>query len=195
MGDAAIWTGSIVTALALVTALAQSAFERKRRLRLEARDRAERRVSQAQQVSGWLGADEAAPGTAEVRTPLHLINGSDEPVYGLVVSIVFIQGAAPRCIEDMLELVLKADSWESRPFTTVAVLPPGRWRVWLDGGGHTNIMSGRGSVEIAFTDRAGLSWIRRAMGPIEEIATAPTDYFEAQGLRGPFEWQKVESDD
>jgi hypothetical protein len=38
-------------------------------------------------------------------------------------------------------------------------------------------MSGKGEAEVAFTDRAGAHWIRRATGELEEIAEAPFEYF------------------
>lgn len=193
MGDAAIWTGSGVTAAALVTSLGQLGFDRRRRHRDEAAATQERRLSQAQLISVWLGEEAPDPHRpSERRTPFHLINTSNEPVYGLVVSVVFIQGAGPHRMEDMLELTL--DRSGERPFTTCGVLPPGRWRLWIEGGGHTSILSGRGGAEVAFTDRAGVHWIRRTTGPLEEIPQAPTTYFERNGLFGPYDWVKVERD-
>ena len=194
MNDPAIWTGSTITGLGLIFAFAQAALERRRRLRLEANDRTVQRQAQAQLISAWLGQAEAARGDTGSRTALHLLNTSNEPVYGLVVSIVFIQGAGPRSIEAMLATVLASNPRPTQPFTTVPILPPGNWRVWLRGSGHTDILSGRGAVEVAFTDRANTAWIRRAMGPIEEIARQPTDYLRAQGLVGPYDWQHPEPD-
>lgn len=146
------------------------------------------------------------------RTPIYIHNSSAEPIYEVVPGIVFVQGAGgPRTLERMLsfrekrrlesaELMAKgADGaereWEAfqrDPVTTVGIVPPGTWRVWISGGGWTSGMGGRGGVDVAFIDRAGVSWVRRAMGQLEELATRPLEHFGKHGLAGPYDFQMPE---
>jgi hypothetical protein len=78
---------------------------------------------------------------------------------------VFIQGAGPRRGEDGVNSSYRR---------TLSILPPGRWRVEVPGGWAG--MSRRPGVEVAFTDRAGIHWIRRATGALDEIQKAPIDH-------------------
>jgi hypothetical protein len=115
---------------------------------------------------------------------IDLVNGSDEPVYRLVTGLVFIQGAAPRTMEEILEV---GQQPEALPLpvaiTTVSVLSSGTFRIWVTSIG--NVMGGRFGAEVAFTDRAGSHWIRRATGKLEELPKEPLEYFQARGLHGP----------
>src|SRR5207245_7221638 len=119
------------------------------------------------------------------RTGIDLFNSSQMPIYGLVVGIVFIQGAGPETLETRLAL----DSKSAMPLTAVSILPPGTFRVWIPGTGWSSIMSGRAGAEVAFTDRAGRHWIRRADGELVELHETPLEYFERCGLDGPYELQ------
>jgi hypothetical protein len=62
--------------------------------------------------------------------------------------------------------------WQ-QPVTTMSLLPPGTWRTWISGRGWGGILSGRLGVDLAFTDRAGLHWVRRANGQLEELPADP----------------------
>lgn len=146
------------------------------------------------------------------RTPIYIHNSSAEPIYEVVTGIVFIQGAgAPRALEDMLsfrqrrrsesaELVAKGvegaegelRAFQRDPITTVGIVPPGTWRVWIGGKGWTSILSGRGGVDVAFVDRAGVSWVRRAMGQLDELSARPLEHFGKHGLYGPYQFQTPE---
>jgi hypothetical protein len=79
-----------------------------------------------------------------------------------------------------------------RPVTTASILPPGRHRVWVGGIGWGRGMGGRPGAEVAFTDRAGRHWIRRATGRLEEIPKEPFEYFKEWGLFGPYDLQNPE---
>jgi hypothetical protein len=126
------------------------------------------------------------------RTGIDLINSSDQPVYRLVVGIVFIQGAGPETIEAMIEYS-EQNVRRAIPVTTASVLPPrGTFRVWVAGVGWSSILAGRSGAEVAFTDRAGSHWILRATGRLEEIAQEPFEHFARSGLRGPYELQTPE---
>jgi hypothetical protein len=126
---------------------------------------------------------------AQGRTPIYLFNGSSEPVYTLVAAIVFIQGAAPRSTEEVLKAAHpngENDVYREAPITTLSILPPGKWRVWILGTHWSGVLAGRSGGELAFTDRAGAHWIRRALGALEELPQAPFDYFAKWQLYGPY---------
>lgn len=149
------------------------------------REAAERRRAQARLIAAVLGPEEQpeAPGSP-YRTAVDLTNGSPEPVYRLVVAQVAIQGAAPRTIEEWLRLRDDQPDTTARysfplPTTTANILASGRGRVWVNtsGGG----MGVRFGAEVAFTDRAGSHWIRRATGQLEELDEDPITHYLGAG--------------
>ena len=223
MGDVATWVAAIGTVSAVVVALVQVARERSARLTQEAQDRTDRHLAHARLISAWTGPAEAIPeaerveyGDAEsdpafnYRTPIYVHNSSAEPIYEIVVGVVFIQGAAPRTLEGILDLrqrrrqqtaelaakgvdvSTEQRAFQGDPVTTAGIVPPGTWRVWIQGKGWTSIMAGRAGVDVAFVDRAGVSWVRRAMGPLEELPMRPLEHFGQHGLYGPHEFQAPE---
>lgn len=135
------------------------------------------------------------------RTPIYMHNGSSEPVYNVVAGLVFVQGAAPHNLEGILEVQRrlidesKSEPQENRPpgpvpvdfqpVTTLSILPPGTWRSLIRGGSWSGIMGGRLGVDLAFTDRAGAHWVRRAMGHLEQLDKEPFEHFQEHGLYGP----------
>jgi len=50
-------------------------------------------------------------------------------------------------------------------------------------------------TEGAFTDRAGIHWIRRATGELEELPESPLEYSARVGSRGPHELVRSEPAD
>lgn len=153
-------TGLVVIAAAgwLTSALvARRGAHNERRMR----DDFERRA-QAEKVSVWQ-EQQADP------QPVALLNRSDEPVYDAVATFVFVDGSGPARGE---EITRERAGWRVR----VGVIPPGRWRVHVDGG--WNGMYSRLGVEVAFTDCAGAHWVRRADGRLEQIPRGAFDYFE-----------------
>jgi hypothetical protein len=189
VGDIPTWVAAIGTVGALVAALWQISNERKRRIIQDAEDRAERHQSQAQLVATWIGEIEQATGSVEYddgRTAIELLNGSAEPIYSLVVGLVYIQGSAPKSLEAWFKLKKQSepDHQVSPPVMILSILPPGRWRVWFPASSW-GILSGRIGGEVAFTDRAGAHWIRRAKGNLEELQIPPFEYFETHGMYGP----------
>lgn len=110
------------------------------------------------------------------------MNGSDEPVYGLFICVVFIQGAAPRTAEEWLRNRGPVDPW---PLTTISILPPGRWTASVDDVG--TVLGGRVGAEVAFTDRAGRNWIRRATGALEELDRPPLESLGGMSIVGPYD--------
>ena len=189
-GDLPTWLASIGTVGALGAALWQIRTERTRRLQQEAHDREDARRAQARRVACWPG-EEGTPGPMDPwwgkSTPIEVVNGSNEPVYNLVFALVQLQGAGG---------VRRIEEWEGRipqgqsaPWSTAAILPPGRWRVSVPGEGWSGGMGMRLGAEIAFVDRAGVNWIRRSSGGLEELPQAPIDYFAQFGLHGPYDLQ------
>jgi hypothetical protein len=73
------------------------------------------------------------------------------------------------------------------PFAVFPLLPPGRWSVAVrDVEDHP--MQGRYGAEVAFTDRAGRHWIRRATGALEELDISPMEFLSRGGLGGPYDF-------
>ena len=124
---------------------------------------------------------------------MNCVNASPEPVYNVVVGIVFIQGAAPRTTEELMKVRLREGDYQGVPTTTLNVLPPGKSRAWIHGSGWTSFMAARAGAEIAFTDRAGVHWIRRANGMLTELPLDPLQYFAQFGFYPPHEFQTPES--
>jgi len=205
LGDLPTWVAAIGTVGALVAALIQINTERKRRHAYEAREHDERRHAQARLVAAFLGKeeirgrppakDEDRSRSDSGRTPIYIVNGSDEPAYEPIVAVVAIQGAAPHTIEQMLEYGKSRYKYGQRPpapVMTVSIIPPGKSVVWVEGTGWSQHLSGRSGAEIAFTDRAGVHWIRRATGELTELPKSPYEYFTDHGLFTPYELQTPE---
>ena len=168
------------TVLAFVVAFVQIRQERTARQRLEADTRRKERREQAERVSAWLfGPD------LETIQPVALLNGSAEPVYRAMVWMVFIQGAGPHTGKEAAELLREHGTWHF--YSALSVIPPGTSYTAFDGG--WGALSARPGVEIAFTDRAGVHWLRSSGGALTEIPEPPTDYY---GLDGPHDWRVPE---
>lgn len=183
-------------------------------------DREERHRSHARLISAWTARAEEVPEdkrllretpkgqewTYDFRTPVFMNNSSSEPAYEVVVGLVFIQGTAPHSLEE--HLATRSQHEDSRkaaveagathvslhqplPMTTLSILPPGTWRIWIQGKWHGGL-GGRNGAEIAFTDRSSHYWIRRGNGDLEEIPTSPLRYFAQLGLHGPYDLRSPE---
>jgi hypothetical protein len=171
---AAIGTGvgALVTVGTLIVALRQINTERQARQRLERQAEQQNRRAQAERLSAWPalrapGSVSEEPVDEEVgSTWIAILNRSEEPVYWAIVSLVLVQGAGPRTGK------------ETPPGyrETLSIIPPGKHYAsvapFLPG------MNARPGVELAFTDRAGVHWVRSANGALTEIDTVPIDYYE-----------------
>lgn len=165
LGDLATWVTGIATAGAWTAALISIRRERKARQEFN-KDKLERESrSQAVKISAWFGG-RILPG--EEWDSLILLNRSDVPIYNVVVTMVFAQGAAPRVGEDVRDLP------DHRVFYTV--LPPGTWKAVAPRGWAG--MYRMPAAEVAFTDSAGLHWVRRGTGQLTRLPIEPFDYFE-----------------
>lgn len=189
-GDLPTWLASIGTVGALAAALWQIRSERTRRLQQEARDRDDAKRDQARRVACWPG-EEGIPGPMDPwwgkSTPIELVNGSNEPVYNLVFGLVHVQGAGG--VSHLEEWKERSPQGQSAPWSTAAILPPGRWRVSVPGQGWSSGMAMRLGAEVAFVDRAGVNWVRRSGGNLDELPEPPIEYFGRFGLHGPHDYQ------
>lgn len=185
---------SASTVGALFAALWQIRTERNIRLAREDQERQERHREQARLVSAVIGPEQPDfddPWSGKGRSAIDLINGSAEPVYRLVATIVAVQGTVPHTTERWLE---SNGPWDGRrPIATASILPPGMHRVWV-GGVKWAMGSGfnRSGAEVAFTDRSGNHWIRRATGQLEELQDDPFSHFQQLGLHAPLDLQTPE---
>lgn len=178
-GDAATWVGSIGIVLTLAATVWQLGHET--RLRRRERDR-----SQAVGVSAWYtGPDINEPTKDDPfgRSLLTMSNLSDQPIYEVVITTVFIQGAAPHTGEEWVAHA-ERQGYESMPRGAVfGTVGPGRWSVIVPAGDSP--MQGRLGCEIGFTDAAGRHWIRRATGNLETIRSNAIDHY---GLTRPLDY-------
>ncbi len=171
-GDLATWVGSLSIALTLVvTAWAVT---------LEAISRRHERLrGQAQSVAAWYGGGDGDGDR------LSVANSSSLPIYEVLVSLVFVQGAGPTTIEEWVKFA-ESDS-QGRPLefgSAFTAIGPGEWSVRIPP--SPGAMAVRPSCEIGFTDAAGRHWIRRGNGELQTIGRNAIDYY---GLARPVDFQ------
>lgn len=153
--------GSILGGVGTVGTLGVSLWLLFREIRIRREDA---RKAQAQHIAAWMLGESTAK----------LANSSPQPVYRVIVWTVFILGAGPHTGEEAAP---------GDPSRTYAVLPPGDIEIELP---HIDLgMSARPGLEIAFTDAAGLHWIRRSDGELVSIDTQPTTHY---GIYEPQTW-------
>jgi hypothetical protein len=166
LGNVPTWLAAVGTVGAVGLALRQIATERTLRKRAEDQALELQERSQAQLLSAWFRPGGQSSGVDP--DWLILLNHSNEPVYQVVASMVFVQGAAPHTGEELGHL-----PDHQRP---ISIVPPGRWRVPVPSGWGG--MFRRPGAELAFSDRNGLNWIRRASGSLEKTATNAYDHYK-----------------
>lgn len=175
--------GAVIWQQRVETKHRKADIERERRARYEdqARRADEEERSQAETVAGWLAPkrrEVPARGYTQVKMPradlsggLSLImshtdpvayirNGSQVPIYDVVVLMVPVQGAAPRNGEAM--------GFENHgTVRRFLVMPPGTY--WTELKSPPGGMHIRFGVEVAFRDAAGKAWVRRGNGTLEPL--------------------------
>ena len=190
MVDVPIWVGAIGTAVAalgtvgtLIAALVQIGSERKRRLEDADKDRAERslrpstadfRCACGHRSAGRTPCHESSP-----RAPCKQFLRTCGT--GSWLAPCLFKELAPATLEEMVAHFAKKPSGPG-PFTTVSILPSGLFEVSIPYAG--GVMAGRLAIEVAFTDRDGHFWIRRATGQLQELQQEPFDHFRQLGLWG-----------
>ena len=125
------------------------------------------RKSQAEHISAYIAKE------VEYKAQVTIVNLSTEPVYEVIVSIVAFQGANPG----------------PKHIAFLSVVPPGKAQVVTDADYHG--MSFHPSIEIAFKDVRGKSWVRSGRGDLTEISQSPVDYYK---LGRPLGWQLPEQE-
>jgi hypothetical protein len=171
-GDVPTWLAAVGTIAAVTVALWQASSDRRSKLATLREDVAARgdradaeRRSQAELISGWYAGDRAQqlPGGEHEVSVLRLMNGSDQPIYEVVVILV-LNNRGGEGVNAMYRQV----------FLDV---PPGTFALTVPSGWHG--MSAAPGVEVSFTDRTGgAHWIRRANGVLEEIAESAIEHYE-----------------
>ncbi|MEV1134534.1 hypothetical protein [Rhodococcus coprophilus] len=134
--------------------------------------RDERRKAQASGVYAWLGR--AGTGTNPLTTPdlklgnqpVFIGNRSGAPVFDVVLHLVWVQGSAGRTGEEFSDALMR------RSFISMS---PGIWKVIMDE--PNSPPNGVLGVELAFTDGANVSWVRRATGELVEIEGSPAEHY------------------
>ena len=194
-GSVATWVAGFGTVSAVSFALWEARAERKKRLRRELRQQAER-------ISAWFvemhkdSQDEDSHGEdsrreawlpAELRgraADVELLNNSQDPVTDLLVFLSRVSYKVQKW-------------WDQEPEyrVMIGVLPPGRWTISVpkSGGaimrvklGGTPAMS-RVIVVISFTDSAGNHWARGARSELRQLPAAAIDYWKVH--KEDIDWQ------
>jgi hypothetical protein len=129
--------------------------------------RAHDKREQAEKVSGWIASDWMHH-REDGKQTLELLNASHEPVFRAVVHLVFVQGGP--------ETGLAIDKHEHGKYrVALLVIPPGKYFVTVPEAFHG--MHRRHGVELAFTDRSGVHWLRDSSGHLTEISQPPPDFW------------------
>jgi len=163
LGDLATWIGGAAAFLLLWWTVSQILRQRK--------------YEHAEKISAWV-ADEGP----NKHTYVDVSNGSNWPIYEVVVNLVAYQGAAPLTGRELNNFPKELIKYRKM----YQVVPPGK---------HTEAFAGfyRGmhlhpGVEIAFIDKAGRYWIRNAQGKLRKLKNSPLDYYE---ILRPISWDMI----
>jgi hypothetical protein len=179
-GDAPSW----VAAVGVSATLGLTSWQIGQEWRIRRR---ERERGQAVLISGWHLTDERVTDAGDVGWTLFAIaNRSNEPIYDVVATLVYIQGTGPRTGEEWIRVATQAHAPLplGRAFGAVG---PGEWILRVRAGWH--VVLGRVGCEIGFTDAAGKRWIRRANGELTAIPANAIDYY---GIGRPVDYQVPE---
>jgi hypothetical protein len=136
------------------------------------REGARQERQQAEQVTAWIEYYESGV-FRKILIPIAVNNGSNQPIYQLVVSQVSLPGGF---------------KWRDSGFDAVgdksfrlflALVPPGkksyRMKNRADTGGKDVPLLG---IELAFTDAAGQHWCRARDGTLKKLGTPPAEAYQ-----------------
>ena len=181
-GNLATWVAGIATVLTLWFGIYQWATLRRDALNERSLKLQYEKIAQARRIFAWLLLD---PRSGHARG-IGIGNSSAEPVYAVVVHYVYMDGHHPGSGEET-EWRIRQTMHEGPPEIRKAIqeaavppiqqfravvqtLPPGNY--WVV---KPQQMDNPG-LEIAFTDGAGLHWVRRVTGELAERDTGAVDF-------------------
>lgn len=162
----------IATWAGIVISLCQIRQEKQIRIGRELRE-------QADKIAAWYEKMDIGPEPCNpysVFMSVMVRNHSESPVYDVVITCVGMHGAGPALRGEEM-----GGDYKNR--VLLPQVNPGSWGAWLptDGGGMGVITT----VEIAFRDSRGSSWVRRGSGFVEPLPKSPLDYY---GVPLPAPW-------
>ncbi|MCT6839222.1 MAG: hypothetical protein M3036_16395 [Bifidobacteriales bacterium] len=131
--------------------------------------------SQAEAVSAW-DKDTFAHRIPYEPTDVVINNGSQSPIYDVIISFGVAAGAGPAYLTGTRA-------------TMIGTVPPGRWIGKAPAPDRG--MSVQPNAAIAFRDAKNRSWCRDAAGRLKEI----TDPYSHMGITPPETFQGVKKDD
>lgn len=162
-GDIATWVTGIATIALFIIGFIQIRNERISRIKAEKKIETRDKRDQAERISSWfVKATHDNHGDWQW---IAILNQSAQPIYNVIVSIV--------------PLSQKGDKLASpKPHRVcIDVVPPGQGYTSVDAIQFGHPGHSRAGVEIAFKDRSGSNWIRKATGELSEIDKSAMEYY------------------
>lgn len=170
--------GNLPEFLAAVGTVATLAWAVFNGLTLRREANIEKALDQARRVCGWL--NRSGQFKDPIVADLLLSNSANEPVYELVLYLVWLQGDGPHTGEQTEEALRDSDKLRDMR-AIVQVLPPGNFTLTIPGSTDAP-KKGQLGVEIAFTDGASRHWIRRVpSGDLKPLQTRPVEHYRISG--------------
>lgn len=153
------WITVIIAALALILSIIMWIWQ----LRVSHNTKVK---AQADRISAWIDHSSHAAGSTSNVT---IKNDSGSPIYEVVLTLVGMYGAGPAKHGEENE-----QDYVHRALYVIA--PPGMSNAWIDtiGTGGMHVVC---SIEIAFLDGSGRSWVRRGNGKLEQIKERPYKHY------------------
>ena len=163
-GDIATWVTGIATIALFIIGFLQIRNERMSRIKGEKELETRNRRDQAEYISCWLVKETFDNDNAWQW--IAIMNQSTQPVYNVVVNAIPLAQSG--------EKLLGVKSHQ----VCVNIVPPGQGYTSVDSISLGHPGHGRIGAEIAFQDRSGNNWIRKANGELLEIKQSPMAYFD-----------------
>jgi hypothetical protein len=187
-GDVATWVTGLATVATLFFGIFQWFRLRAQSIAERAAKAEEERRAQARTVYAYLADTRSGPARALLVPPaVRVGNMSNEPVYAVVVHLVYMDGDKPGSGEETernIRQILRTLSSvapgvaeaAARPVPTqlravIQTLPHGNYELDLQ------VQQDYPGVEISFTDAAGRYWVRRVTGELTEREADALDHY------------------
>lgn len=156
-GDVATWVGGIGTTLAFILAFAQLIVQRRK-------EQKQKESAQSELISSWV-SDEL-----HGKSIVTILNVSANPVYQVILKLA-----------NFGHDLTVGEEWDYT--RCIAILPPGRSYTVIEGDYHG--MNFFPSIQIAFVDSAGKSWLRKSNGLLGKSKQLPHENY---GFSLPLPW-------